>query len=410
MFLTLPLILLSIPLPLFLAPLNNFIAFFFFCRSLFRPTLIQFIYPFIAILTFLFVILRSYHNSFSLLFLLSSRYIFFLLPLFAFPFVYKAVNNRNFPLLSTYLLFLLPPLLLLFGALTLPICTNNYGSYCIFLSKSSSLSSAFTSSLFIILFTELLDTIQYFSINLKSVSRCLLLLASLFSILFISFSSGSRLGLVCIIAFLTLFVSSNVVSFLLSFLKSRSLISPRLIFFAIFLFPLSFLLFPFFGLGKSFSRLYTDLPNLVNDPRLGGQGTNYVISSRFDLNFLEQLLGKGAFSIFETWDQSSAYDSTLNLFLTDFGIVFSLFFIGSLLLYWFKVLRSLGFVFSPKASVSSAYNIHYLFINYIILSSTNEFLFLKAFNPFFVLLLAYSLYLNIISVKSRSLHFLCCSQ
>ena len=83
-----------------------------------------------------------------------------------------------------------------------------------------------------------------------------------------------------------------------------------------------------------------------------------------------------------TWNATSSYDSTINLLLSDFGLIgtsFLFLFLVLALIFQLKTLQSLKKSYMPLTLALSLY---------LVGSVTNEFLLLKSFNPLFVSLVA----------------------
>ena len=126
----------------------------------------------------------------------------------------------------------------------------------------------------------------------------------------------------------------------------------------------------------SLMRLISFLRSPLDDYRFS---TGLFFSTRSDQSLVQFLFGNQIFSELPTWNSISAYDSTINLFLSDFGLIGSLF-----LLLIISISLYFPFIRLKKYNYS-----HFIFstsiLLYVLASLTNEFLLLKALNPFFVM-------------------------
>ena len=132
----------------------------------------------------------------------------------------------------------------------------------------------------------------------------------------------------------------------------------------------------------SFSRFAGFLTTISDDARLS---SGIMFGSRLttDTSDITSLLfGHSLFSQMTTWNATSSYDSTINLLLSDFGLIgtsFLFLFLVFALIFQLKTLQSLQKSYTPLTLALSLY---------LVGSLTNEFLFLKSFNPLFVFLVA----------------------
>lgn len=254
-------------------------------------------------------------------------------------------------------------------------CTTAYGSFCIYNQPSSSFGSAFAA---FGLFT-LISLFDNFSLKNNAFMKI-----SLFSLASMYFLLGLSQGARSFYLFMGFFVAVN-------FLKYTKIIFLRLKlskFFAFSLLLLSVFIiiilsnFDRFAMRfKSLERLYNAIFDLSNVARISEGYVFSIKESYTPDSFMAELFGNGIFSQLSTWSQSSAYDSSINFLLSDFG-VFGLVFIPFIVL-----LANRKFIFGTiNEKTSEITSLSFIF--YCLASLFNEFIVLKAFNANFIVFLS----------------------
>jgi len=365
------LVFLALPLPVFRIPLSTMVFFAYFTILAFGDVYksklslsIKLITAYMVLLVLLFARGTPLDGIDSVLALI--RYFSAFIPILLLPSLHSfALNNK---LQTRHYLCILSITFLFLGiwsVLPLSQCVSSYGGECI-LSQDSSSFGAFASI-----------TIATFSFYVCGFpgSPFLKLVSILNSVLYLYLGAiqGARMFWL-LVAFTLLFLLFHELAAVLARRKITinkffrySIVSSAL-------FCLTYLATNLY----SFGRVISFLPDTISDHRIEN---GYLLGSKLSLSFSEFFLGKSLFSQLSGWDGTSGYDSSVNLLLSDFGVI------GG------AVVVSLASVSILSVLRSSMTNISRLYCNiiisvYVIANITNEFIFLKGANPLFITLLS----------------------
>jgi hypothetical protein len=366
------LLLLGLPVPILGVPLSNILFFLLLLRLLSKSALSQIAPRYIALLSATFLILlllfiRSTPLAGHEGFLAFARYLIAMSPLFCLTpltcLFLEIRRNKLIRLLKTILVFF--PLLTISSFAT--GCGTTYGGPCLLFQESSSFGaagSALIISLLILLVGSKDPFLRYISI---------------FDIMFfivIGFLQGARTFWVLL--FLQLFVHATIAMkrsiCRLRVSKSFVVASVAMITsIAIYLNVTDGLDF------TSINRLNEFLADPQADVRLSD---GFLFNSKLDLVTTDLLFGKSLFSQLSAWNATSAYDSSINFLLSDFGVV------GSTLLG--AILLNVSMTYCKYLKRNNLSCIPFLLglILYLLGSLVNEFIVLKAFNAIWVYLMA----------------------
>jgi len=371
LFSSILLVSLALPLAVLRIPLSSIVFFAYFTilafRDIYRRKLslsTKLIAAYAALLALLFTNGTSLDGIDSVLAL--GRYFLAFLPILLFPSLRSfALNNK---LNSRYCLSVLSVALLFLGiwsALPVSQCVTTYGGKCILFQVSSSFGAF--ASIAIVTFSFYIYSLQY-SLYLKSVSI-------LNSLLYFYLGAIQGARSFWIFAGLTLLFLS--ISMLANILSRRKISINKILVYSIVSSPLLWLV-PFFINMSSFNRLIPFLLEISSDSRIQD---GYILGSKLSLSLSEFFVGRSLFSQLYSWDANSAYDSSLNLLLSDFGVIGAVFMLSLASVSILSVLRS------SMPNMSRLYCKIFISV-YVIANVTNEFIFLKGVNPLFIVLLS----------------------
>ena len=368
--------LVSFPIPFFGIPTNNLFFFstlvVFIIVSTLRDFYIsKYLLAFLLIIIlFLIYVLSSDLPFYTNTFLSFLRYIVALCPLLTFNLVLNIFQkSRRISTLYSFYIFTL----FVLGIISfLPYCSTAYGGLCVFFQRSSSFGSVVCPLVIFQLASILLS-----SIRLTKLLRLFSIL-TIVIYLYLGLSLGARLYYILLFVGFTAIVIHFIARSLPSLYNLRvssSLRTAIILFSFISLITTSIILY-YSDLFISLMRLISFLRSPLDDYRFS---TGLFFSTRSDQSLVQFLFGNQIFSELPTWNSISAYDSTINLFLSDFGLIGSLF-----LLLIISISLYFPFIRLKKYNYS-----HFIFstsiLLYVLASLTNEFLLLKALNPFFVM-------------------------
>ena len=370
LFSSILLVSLALPLAVFRIPLSSIVFFAYFTifafRDIFRLKFslsTKLIAAYAALLALLFARGTPLDGIDSVLAL--CRYFLAFLPILLLPSLRSfALNNK---LNSRYCLSVLSAALLFLGiwsALPNSQCVTIYGGKCILFQVSSSFGAF--ASIAIVIFSFYIYRLQY-SLYLK-------LMSILNSLLYLYLGAIQGARSFWIFAGSTLLFL--LISMLANILRRRKISINKILIYSIVSSPL-LLLVPFFINVSSFERLIPFILDISSDSRIQN---GYILGSKLSLSLSEFFVGRSLFSQLENWNANSAYDSAMNLLLSDFGIIGAVFILSLASVSILSVLRS------PMSNLSRLYCKIFISV-YVIANVTNEFIFLKGVNPLFVVLL-----------------------
>jgi len=369
---------LLLPLPVMLAnvPLSNilFVAYAVYISSLHftrRKIKTETGLLFLSLILILFLFLRSSSLEGLDSFLALSRYVSALLPLFMMSSLIKNLSAMTENRLTLLIKASLTALLMQTILGHLMQCRTAYGGTCVLIQKSSSFGAAASVLIFC------MSILLAFSRDI-----CLRYLAILSSVFFlvVGAQQGSRLFWVLLIVAL------------LGILWQRLTRYPPRIRLSFSVKPLNLLILFFVSLVLLYSSTVlpkltsimslTRFSDLMQDSRLS---SGIIFRSRLDTDpsgITSTLFGHSLFSQMTSWNATSSYDSTINMLMSDFGLLGTsllLFFLITAFTFQFKTLKALGRSHTPLTLGIALY---------LVGSITNEFILLKSFNPLFAFLVA----------------------
>ena len=357
----------AIPFPFFGIPFSNIVFsiyfLFLFFASIIKGKLPPYLLSILIIFSlFLFLSFRS--SAFTGLenVLALSRYLIAIIPLFFLLPLTKLFSSLSVNSLRT--LLIISQFSFIFTSIYsfVSLCATEYGSPCVLLMNSSSFGA---------IASVLLLTYSLVCISVKDkFVRFVSILSSIFFFVFGALQ-GSRLFWALIFVVILLFIYRltrpvDVINRLK--INKRAFISLSLFLFTVIITLNS----SFVNNSRSFSRILGFIADPFEDGRFeSGQ----VVGSRLILNFSDILFGRSMFSQLSSWNATSSYDSTLNLMLSDFGLIGTFIIISALI---FSISRYWVYICQTHRSLLPLF---LGLILYIVGSITNEFLLLKAFNP-----------------------------
>lgn len=367
---------LPLPVPLFGIPLSNvmFLLYFLFVFSekFHQFSITRYSYTFLLVFVLLILSVLRSSNLYGIDELLGlARYSIALLPLFLFEPLTKTLSKERWISIDKLLYLSFTSFIVLSSFALTTNCSTTYGGPCVMMQNSSSFGAA-ACSLIILCLTLLWNHSSNYIFP-----RIFFLFSGLFFFAF-GIIQGSRMFWILLLI-PSVYIFLKVLNPFRILRKSKIKAWPIVAFAGVLITTFLFSTTLASKMSYSLLRLFDLIANPLSDVRIS-QG--FIFGSKLNIDSVSFLFGSSVFSHLDSWNSTSVYDSTVNLLVSDFGLISSsllIIFIAINLVKYRQFLIIFGFSCAPLI---------FCILLYIVGSLSNEFILLKAFNPLFVFLVS----------------------